>query len=158
MNEWAACQRKFRRRNCKQQRSESTGRNLCSCGMKIWTKGDKNETPAAVLSFRSVCCKWQKQGKDRLQRKHCDRIQYLECNLTSFVVFCISHHIPITYGIVQTRVSACLILISGKGRKQVWTLQISSQTARNELIIHRSLHVWVSNFFFCAFHQDDGFP
>lgn len=99
-----------------------------------------------LLSHRAV----NQMSAERIDciRKHFDRIQYLEYNLTSFVVLFISHHIPITRRIVQMKVSACSMLISGRDRQEGWTLsqklsrtyhQVSNRTRK---ILFQEKPVW----------------
>ena len=96
---------------------------LAAVECRFWRKvnGDLVRHRGNVPNQAFSHCTSNECAEGRLQRKHFDRIQYLECDLTSFVVLYISHHIPITHFIV-IRVSAWFVaLISGRDRWQGWT-------------------------------------
>lgn len=107
-----------------------------------------------LLSHRAV----NQMSAERIDciRKRFDRIQYLEYNLTSFVVLFISHHIPITHRIVRMKVSACSVLISGRDRQEGWTS--SQKLSHLSPSVKQKKENIISRKACLKSYQDDGFP
>lgn len=96
MNEWAPCQRHFYHRDCKQQQSESTGRNSGSRGMEI----SKDRRRADLFARRDdICCPRAAKGSGGCRLS--TLTGYSTYSLTSFVC---PHHIPITLWESRARV------------------------------------------------------
>lgn len=108
MNEWVPCQtRASINHKCKQQHSESTGRNSCSWRSEAFEEKRlfASEGKKGFMIMLWVRSPLSQTGAEMavLQRKRFDRIRYQECNLTSLVALCVSHHIPISQCIVWIR-------------------------------------------------------